>query len=210
MVPRPPRYYGALRPPAAHPGGLVDSPAGTALALLLSLPPPASATHGGPGFWSAGSPTGILRYGDDRISRVPVRSSRCMPCSLQTPVGPKCQAIRHSRCCLPPLTRRRLPPLVDFGAPSHGLHHRCLRFATAVTRTSRKTRFRAVASLTRAGFDPQDLFGRFPSDSSHAISSPFPELCSAHARADTLAFSELEGRGLRPPLSCRVATLAAL
>ena len=31
------------------------------------------------------------------------------------------------------------------------------------------------------GLDPQDLFGKFPSDSSHVISSPFPELCSAHA-----------------------------
>jgi len=38
-----------------------------------------------------------------------------------------------------------------------------------------------VAILTRTGLDPQDLFGKFPSDSSHVISSPFPELCSAHA-----------------------------
>jgi len=74
------------------------------------------------------------------------------------------------------------PTSSDFGAQSHGLHLRCLRFAAAVTRTPRKTRFRAVASLTRAGLDPQDLFGRFPSDSSHVIPSPFPELCSAHAR----------------------------
>jgi hypothetical protein len=50
-----------------------------------------------------------------------------------------------------------------------------------VTRAPRKTRFRAVATLTRTGFDPQDLFGKFPSDSSHVISSPFPELRSAHA-----------------------------
>ena len=41
----------------------------------------------------------------------------------------------------------------------------------AVTQTPRKTRFRAVAGLTRAGLDPQDLFGRFPNNS-----SPFPEL----------------------------------
>jgi hypothetical protein len=74
------------------------------------------------------------------------------------------------------------PTTSDFGAQSLGLHLRCLRFAVTVTRTPRKTRFRAVASLTRAGLDPQDLFGKFPSDSSHVISSPFPELCSAHAR----------------------------
>jgi hypothetical protein len=105
-----------------------------------------------------------------------------MPCSHQTPAGPERQAIRRSRCCLPLLTRRRLPQVVDFGAQSHGLHLRCLRFAAAVTRALRKTRFRLVATLGRAGFDPQDLFGKFPSDSSHVISSPFPELCSAHAR----------------------------
>ena len=81
---------------------------------------------------------------------------------IQTPVGPERQAIRRSRCCLPLVTRRRLPRVCDFGAQSHGLHLRCLRFATAVTRALRKTRFRAVASLTRAGLDPQDLFGRFP------------------------------------------------
>jgi len=114
------------------------------------------------GFGLPASPTGSLRYGENRISRVPVRSSRCMPCSYQTPVGPEHQAVRRSRCCLPRVTRRRLPRLANFGAQSHGLHLRCLRFATAVTRAPRKTRFRAVASLTRAGLDPQDLFGRFP------------------------------------------------
>jgi hypothetical protein len=60
-VPRTHRYYGTLRLPAIHPGGLVDSPAGTVLALLLSLPPLASTTFDGPGFWSSGSPTGFLR-----------------------------------------------------------------------------------------------------------------------------------------------------
>ena len=127
-------------------------------------------------------PDRLPQNGDDRISRVPVRSSRCMPCSHQTPVGPERQAFRRSRCCLPRVARRRLPRLCDFGAQSHGLHLRYLRFAAPVTQTPRKTRFRAVASLTRAGLDPQDLFGKFPSDSSHVISSPFPELCSAHAR----------------------------
>ena len=107
-------------------------------------------------------PNRLLRHGDSRISRVPARSPRYMPCSHQTPVGPEHQAIRRSRCCLPQVAQRRLPRLVYFEAQSHGLHLRCLRFAAAVTRTPRKTRFRAVASPTRAGFDPLDLFGRFP------------------------------------------------
>jgi len=59
-VPRTHRYYETLRLPAIHPGGLVDSPAGTALALLASLSPLASTTRDGPGFWSPGSPTGFF------------------------------------------------------------------------------------------------------------------------------------------------------
>jgi hypothetical protein len=48
-------------------------------------------------------------------------------------------------------TRRRLPQLTYFGAQSHSLHTRCLRFATRVTPEPRKTRFRLVANLCRAG-----------------------------------------------------------
>jgi hypothetical protein len=163
------------------PGGSLTRPPVPSLRSLFRSRRRRALPTTGQGFGLPASPTGSFRYGENRISRVPVRSSRCMPCSHQTPVGPERQAIRRSRCCLPLVTRRRLPRVCDFGAQSHGLHLRCLRFATAVTRAPRKTRFRAVASLTRAGLDPQDLFGRFPSDSSHVISSPFPELCSAHA-----------------------------
>ena len=59
-VPRTHRYYEALRLPAIHPGRLVDSPTGTALAPLLSLPTSASTAHDRPGFWSPGSPTGFF------------------------------------------------------------------------------------------------------------------------------------------------------
>jgi len=44
----------------------------------------------------------------------------------------------------------------------------------------------AGANLGRTGFDPQDLFGKFPSDSSHVVSSPFPELAR---RTPHFAFS---------------------
>ncbi len=55
-----------------------------------------------------------------------------MPCS-RTPVGPPCRVLARlrapaSRYCLPLLQRRRLPQRY-FGALSHGLHTRCLRFA---------------------------------------------------------------------------------
>ena len=75
-----------------------------------------------------------------------------MPCSHQTPAGPEHQAIRRSRYCLPLVTQRRLPQVVNFGAQSHGLPLRCLRVAVTVTRAPRKTRFRLVANLYRAGF----------------------------------------------------------
>src|SRR3954453_3135607 len=39
----------------------------------------------------------------------------------------------------------------DFGAQSHGVWPRCLRFAGEVTRPPRKTRFRLLARLCRAG-----------------------------------------------------------
>jgi hypothetical protein len=55
------------------------------------------------------------------------------------------------RCCLPPMQRRRLPRQVYFGAQSHSLHTRCLRFAKWVTPMPRKTRFRLVANLYRTG-----------------------------------------------------------
>jgi hypothetical protein len=48
-------------------------------------------------------------------------------------------------------TRRRHPQLTYFGAQSHSLHTRCLRFTTWVTPMLRKTRFRPMASLYRAG-----------------------------------------------------------
>jgi hypothetical protein len=155
-VPRSHRYYGTLRLPAIHPGGLVDSPAGTVLVPLTLLPPSAGTAHDGPGFWSAGSPTGISRTE--------------MTGSPEFPSDPL-------DACPAPIRPRR-----DRSARPFDARDVAFRSAAAVTRTPRKTRFRAVANLTRAGLDPQDLFERFPSDSSHAFSSPFPELCSAHAK----------------------------
>jgi hypothetical protein len=41
--------------------------------------------------------------------------------------------------------------MLDFGAQSHGVWSRCLRFAGEVTRPPRKTRFRLLARLCRTG-----------------------------------------------------------
>src|SRR5664280_550369 len=48
-----------------------------------------------------------------------------MPCSHQTPAGPRRQATSTLRCCLPPSVRRRLPQLCEFRGsltrPTHSL-----------------------------------------------------------------------------------------
>ena len=56
-----------------------------------------------------------------------------------------------------------------FEAQSHGLGLRCLRFAAPVTRTPRKTRYRTVASLIRAGLSPAGLQLEVSGMSAHAI-----------------------------------------
>ena len=136
------------------------------------------------GFGLPASPTGSFRYGENRISRVPVRSSRCMPCSHQTPVGPERQASRRSRYCLPLLTRRRLPQNKQIS----GLNHTAYIFAVYASRRRLPERHARLASGRWPALPGRDSTRRICSegfrndDSSHVISSPFPELCSAHAR----------------------------
>ncbi len=110
---------------------------------------------------------GWLRGGLARVSAVPPRWSRWrggrLPGSWvalvachgldplwSSPVGPRGQASTAARCCLPPPERRRLPQVNFRGSiprPAHSLStlHVDGRPAT------RKTRFRQVASLRRAG-----------------------------------------------------------
>ena len=73
-----------------------------------------------------------------------------MPCS-STPVGPPRQAFSALRCCLPPLLRRRLPRQTPFGAPSHGLRTRCLRFASSGYPAAAQDSLPAAGQLCRAG-----------------------------------------------------------
>jgi len=103
----------------------------------------------GLGFGEPISPLPVA-CGNDRASQVPGEPPVPMPCS-QTPVGPPRQATSALRCGLPPLLRRRLPRHASFGALSHGLVTRCLRFAAWVTPGQRKTRFQLLAKLCRAG-----------------------------------------------------------
>ena len=79
----------------------------------------------------------------------------CAHALLSDPGGLVAPSHSARRFCLPLLRRRRLPPRILFGAPSHGLRTRCLRFAARVAPGPRKTRFRLVASLCRAGLFPR-------------------------------------------------------
>ena len=62
--------------------------------------------------------------------------------------------LRHLPCGLPSSRKRRFPRCGHFGDLSHGLHTCCLRLAEPVTRAPRKTRYRLVANLYRAGLSP--------------------------------------------------------
>ncbi len=73
-----------------------------------------------------------------------------MPCS-STPAGSARQAIRRAAFAFRLNNDVGTHKVVYFGARSHGLQTRCLRFASRITPTTRKTRFRLVASLDRAG-----------------------------------------------------------
>jgi hypothetical protein len=100
--------------------------------------------------WAAPRPSS--RIGNGRISQVPGKPAVPMPCS-RTPVRSTHQAAT---------VRRRGPRLghgegshstLTFGAQSHGLGTRCLRFVPPVARTGRKTRFPLLARLCGAGLD---------------------------------------------------------
>ena len=80
----------------------------------------------------------------------PGRAPRARPIQRRSAVAP---------LALPGQPRRHVP----FVALSHGLRPRCLRFAGALTGYHpRKTRFRLVASLCRAGFTCRVPYERFP------------------------------------------------
>jgi hypothetical protein len=63
---------------------------------------------------------------------------------------------------------------LHFGAQSHGPFTGCLRFAAPVARTPRKTRFRPLAELCRAGVEtPQGSKERFPRYNRFLLSQAF-------------------------------------
>ena len=128
----------------------------------------------GPGVFGSGNSVKPLEDGNDRDSQVP-GEPWCAHAVFSDP-GRTTASCHNDAAARPPFAeRRRLPARGNFGAQSHGLGTGCLRFAPWVTRTGRKTRFRSLARLSRAGL----VTRRVPTKgfrSNRYISSPFPKL----------------------------------
>src|SRR5208283_3889903 len=109
------------------------------------------------------------RSGPPRFLGNPCVPTPCSP----TPAGPTRQAIRRSRRG-PRSDKNEDSHHEDFGAQSHGLGTRCLRFVPSIAARGRKTRFPLLATLRDGLGYPQDSDERFRVAS--YISSPFPRL----------------------------------
>ena len=99
-------------------------------------------------------PLPLLSGGDQQASQVSGMTPTRMPCSLD-PGGLPCLASSGTSVLPSAPSTASAPTISDFGALSHGLLVRCLRFAVpALPDSPRKTRFRLVANLCRTGLSP--------------------------------------------------------
>jgi hypothetical protein len=178
-IPPRPRYGETLRLPATRPSVLVASRAGTACALSSPSAP-------------ADAPGQRRSFNDPALHDwVLQRRRQDLPGSWGTPMHACPAPIRPRRDLgVRPLQRLGVAfrprygvgsrNCVNFGARSHGLHTRCLRF-TASAILAAQDSLPAGGHPCRTGFDPQGPSRRFPSDCSpYVISFPFSRLCLAH------------------------------
>jgi len=98
------------------------------------------------------TPQSHFTTGNDRVSQVPGEPF-CAYAVLSDPGRTGCS--RPIRCIGMASVHRttKAPTRGNFGAQSHGLNTRCLRFVRWVARTRRKTRFRLLAKLCRTGLN---------------------------------------------------------
>ena len=171
QVPPPQRYYGTLRLPAAHLAALRFLRLAIPSFVPCSSPPTRDRAVDQPGVGKPGLQAGS-HDGDGRVSQVPERPSCPCACSW-TPVGPK-YASHCGALARPPLVSTTVAPASRRFRGSIARHWDSLSTLRNGGRPPpRKTRFRLLAKLCRAGFvNPQGCNERFPS----SISSPFLEL----------------------------------
>ncbi len=162
-VPRLHRYYGSLRLLDARPASLRFLR--SAVPRMHPLAP-------------RGRRVRLPRRDLDRRSRLTAHSAEtsrsprflgnphaCMPCS-QTPARLAAPGHRGAANVAFRLHNDVGPRESHFGAPSHGLHTRCLRFAARVAPGPRKTRFRLAGQPCPGGVGyPQDSRRGFSSSS---------------------------------------------
>ena len=130
---------------------------------------------------------GGFGYGASRTVRKEWRRQG-LPRSRRTPIVPlPCSSTPAGSVTPGHTVRRRGPRSLDdegshevpFEAQSHGFDTCCLRFAGWVTPPRRKTRFRLLARLYRAGLSTRRVPPKGFRDCCYNISFPFPELCVA-------------------------------
>ena len=134
---------------------------GTALALAGSLPWRPSAAAAGLELGHPVTPPGSRAEtaGPPRFLGNPAVH---MPCS-STPAGPPRQAIAAPRCCLPLLNNVGSHDTLAFGAQSHGLFTRCLRFVVASPAATQDSLPAAGQALPGGIGYPLGSFARFQS-----------------------------------------------
>jgi hypothetical protein len=133
-VPRLHQYFGALRLPAALPAALRCLRLAVPLfALVLRSRRRPSAATAGQGLGVTGCPSCRSTRGDGRTSQVP-GEPRCAHALLFDPGGTSAPGHLGASVLPSAATTTSAPTTTTFGAPSHGLLTRCLRFVTTITR----------------------------------------------------------------------------
>jgi hypothetical protein len=148
-VPPLPRYYEVLRLLSVLPAALRCLRLAVPRVRRRFAPADERRVADGPGVWSS-VPRPISREETTRSPRSLGNPLRTCP-ALRPRRGLDARPPRHLDAAFRLVNSVGPRNLGSYGAPSHGLHAPCVRFAAGITPAPRNTRFRRVANLCRAG-----------------------------------------------------------
>jgi len=167
------RYYATLRLPSTPPAALRCLRLAVSRSHPRFAPVAAGCAGRGPGVGHPGLPPGFAekmegppRFLEDPRARALLSDPGGIACAR--PLRRRDAAFRH-------FNNVGSRDDDDFGAQSHGPFTRCLRFAARVTPAPRKTRFRLLAKLCRAGL----VTRRVPTKGFRLRLPPFPSFPGA-------------------------------